>query len=77
MQCLLNVKIYFAKCPFPYLYWRMHAFRYNFKDNNACVTFPDSFFLLSHVKYTFSRTKYKSKIYQAMYEHFLIMTLNQ
>jgi len=71
------VEIYFEKCPFPCLNWGMHAFRYNFKDNNACVTFPDSFILLSHVKYTFSRTKYKSKIYQAMYKHFLIMTLNQ
>jgi len=42
-----------------------HSFfklQYNYKDSNACVTFPDSFFFHGHVKYTFLRTKYKSKI---------------
>jgi len=45
------------------------------------ITMPALLFLIvlfyAHVKYTFSRTKYKSKIYQAIIMHFLIMTLNK
>jgi len=43
-------------------------FLYNFKDSNACVTFPDT-----HL----SRTKYKSKINKAMFMCIPIMTFNK
>jgi len=31
--------------------------QYNYKDSNACVTFPDSFFFHGRVKYTLLKDK--------------------
>ena len=32
-------------------------FVHNFKDSNACDTFPDSFFIHGHLKYTILKEK--------------------
>jgi len=48
----------------------------NFKDSNACVTFPVSLFFHGYVKYTIFKNK-KSKINKAMFMHIRIITLNK